>query len=236
MKTYNISSVLNGILHFIFPQLCAGCGKSLMDTEHVLCIECNSLIPQTNYHHIAENETALKFTGRVPFEYATSFAYFTKDSLIQHLLHSLKYQGKKDIGIFLGKQFGYALKNVDWIKDVDILLPVPLHKEKKKERGFNQSILLAEGLQEVLALPIETLALKRIRNTNSQTHKTREERADNMKDAFKIVDATPLKNKHVLLIDDVLTTGATLEACAQELLHVSGLKLSIATIAIATNF
>ncbi len=236
MKIINSYSIIEGILHFIFPQLCEGCKKSLLHGEHVLCIECHSLIPQTNYHQITENETALRFTGRFCFEYATSFAYFTKDGLTQHLLHTLKYSGKKKVGIFLGKQFGQALKNVDWIKDIDILLPVPLHNDKLRDRGFNQSLLFAEGLKEVLLLPIETSVLKRIRNTNSQTNKTRAERALNMKDAFKITDNKALENKHVLLIDDVLTTGATLEACAIELLKVPGLKLSIITVAIATNF
>jgi ComF family protein len=206
-----------------------------MDAEPVLCIYCKSLIPQTNYHHISDNETALRFAGRIPFQNASSFAYFTKDGLLQHLLHALKYQGKKEIGIFLGRQFGYALQGIPWTNTIDLILPVPLYIKRYKERGFNQSKLLAQGLQEILTIPIDATILQRVRNTESQTLKTREDRANNMKDAFVVAKGELLKNKHVLLIDDVLTTGATLEACANVLVPVSGIQISIATIGIASS-
>lgn len=227
-------SLGHGLSHLFYPRLCEGCSKPLLAEEEVLCLNCNVYyLPRTAYHHIPENETAMRFAGRVPVVKATSFAYFTVDGLLQHLLHGLKYQDKKYIGSFLGKQLGYDLAQLNWQQGIDVIIPVPLHPKKEAARGYNQTELIADGLGEVLHLPVITGALERTRNTESQTQKTREERIANVEAAFSLKNAEHIKDKHLLLIDDVLTTGATLEACAQTLLSVPGVQISIATIGVA---
>jgi ComF family protein len=190
-------------------------------------------LPRTDYHLMPENDTVLRLAGRVPFTHATSFAYFINDGLLQHLLHGLKYLNKKENGAYLGKQFAYDLQQTDWIRTVDVIIPVPLHAKKEAVRGYNQSVLIGEGMCNILHIPVNNKVLKRVRHTESQTQKSRAERLENMKDAFVVKDAAAIKDKHVLLIDDVLTTGATLEACALALLKVQDTRVSIATIGIA---
>jgi ComF family protein len=176
----------------------------------------------------------MRFAGRVPVERATSFAYFTHEGLLQHLLHGLKYDGKKDIGLYLGRQLGYDLQQLGWEKGIDAIVPVPLHAEKLSARGYNQAALIAEGMGKVLGIPVLENVLVRVKNTESQTKKTREERIENMQAAFEPVNAEKINGKHLLLTDDVLTTGATLEACSQALLQGNNVRISIATIGIAS--
>lgn len=224
---------LYGTAHLLFPRLCEGCGEALLRQEEVLCLACHTALPQTNFHHRADNEAALRIAGRIPFEHATAFAYFGAGGLLQHLLHRLKYQGRKGIGDYLGRQAGWALQSAPWLTTLNAIVPVPLHPRKQKLRGYNQSALIAEGMSAVLQLPVCENALSRTRHTESQTLKSREERVLNVRDAF-IADAALLPAAaHVLLVDDVLTTGATLEAASAALLSVPGLKLSICTIALA---
>lgn len=231
----NISSALNGFIHLFYPRLCEGCSSPLVTGEEVLCLSCNMEVPRTAYHHIADNDTAMRFAGRIPYSHATSFAYFTNEGLLQHLLHGLKYKNKKEIGVWLGKQFGHDLAHTEWGGDIDGIIPVPLHHKKEVQRGYNQSLLIAEGLSEILGIPILDKALARGRHTESQTRKSRAERMQNMQDAFVIKQAEVLRNKHLLLLDDVLTTGATLESCALTLLTIPGVKVSFATIGIAMD-
>ncbi len=224
-----------GLMHLFYPRLCEGCSKPLVGNEEILCVSCAMELPETGYHNIIGNESELRFSGRIPFIRATSLAYFTSDGLLQHLLHGLKYQGKKETGYFLGRQLGVGLRNTDWISSVDMIIPVPLHKAKKAKRGYNQSMLIAEGMSDILKIPANDDMLMRIRDTDTQTHKTRTERVNNMTNAFKLKDSHKLKNKHILLCDDVLTTGATIEACALELMKEKSIKISVATIGIAIS-
>ncbi len=174
------------------------------------------------------------FIGRIPVEMATAFMYFSKQSAIQQLLHQLKYKGKKEIGLYFGNRMGEVFKKEKIFEGVDILVPLPLHYKKEKIRGYNQSTLLCEGLASVMQLPVADRVVARRSHTNTQTHKSRTERWDNIKGQFEIIDEDMLRNKHVLLIDDVLTTGATLESCGSTLLEVENLTLSIATLAYTT--
>ncbi|MBS1585327.1 MAG: ComF family protein [Bacteroidetes bacterium] len=231
----NISSALSGFVHLFYPRLCEGCSRPLVAGEEVLCLSCSLELPKTDYHHVNDNDTAMRFAGRIPYSHATSFAYFTNAGLLQHLLHGLKYKNKKETGRWLGKQFGLDLARTGWIAEIDGLIPVPLHRKKEAQRGYNQSLLIAEGLAEVLHTPILDKALTRGRHTESQTKKSRAERMQNMQDAFVITQAEALEGKHLLLIDDVLTTGATLESCALTLLKIPGVKVSFATIGIAMD-
>lgn len=223
-----------GLSHLLYPRLCEGCSKPLLAEEEILCLNCNIYnLPRTAYHHIPDNETAMRFAGRVPVVRATSFAYFTDGGLLQHLLHELKYNNRKDIGVYLGKLFAYDLAQIKWQQNIDMIIPVPLHPEKEALRGYNQSTLLAEGMSAVWNIPVANDLLYRTRNTESQTQKTRAERIENMEGAFAVKSEASLAHKHVLLIDDVLTTGATLESCAHAILKVTGTQVSIATIGVA---
>lgn len=224
-----------GLVQLFYPRLCEGCCKPLVAAEDVLCAGCTLELPETSYHSIADNETALRFAGRIPFIRATSFAWFTNDGLLQHLLHGLKYAGKKEIGLYLGRAFGVRLAQTDWAAGVDVIIPVPLHPEKEAKRGYNQSMLIAQGMSEVLQISANGQLLKRVRDTESQTRKTRTERVNNMAEAFTLSERNRLSGKHILLCDDVLTTGATLEACANALMCVENIKISIATIGIAVS-
>ena len=229
----HIKDIWKGICELFYPALCLGCNRSLRGHEKVLCLSCQMQLPITSYHHQPENQTAILFSGRFRFQAATSFAYFTKDGLLQLLLHELKYKGRKKVGIYMGTLFGYELQQTNWVRTVDCIIPVPLHAKKQQARGFNQSECIAYGLSSVLQLPVLKHHVYRCKNTDSQTRKTRSQRLENMNEAFAIKDAASLEGKHVLLVDDVLTTGATLESCALCLLQVKGLKISIATIGIA---
>lgn len=230
-----LTSLWSNMLHFIYPRLCLGCAKTLMAQEDLLCIECNELLPLTDYHHILHNESYRRFEGRISVEQATSLAYYTKEGLLQYLLHEFKYKGNKKIAILLGSRLAFALSKTDWIKGIDLIVPVPLHEKKIQSRGYNQSDLIAQKISLDLSIPIHSSSLVRLRNTETQTHKSREQRTENMSYAFGLKDTSDLTNKHILLLDDVLTTGATLESCVQTLSAVPGIKVSIATIGIATN-
>lgn len=223
------------LLQLFFPRLCEGCNNALLKEEEVLCISCSAQLPRTEYHDDPKNDTVLRLAGRLPFQHASSFAYFTMDGLLQHLIHGLKYRDKQEIGIFLGRQLAFDLRACAWIKQTDLLIPVPLHPKKEAHRGYNQSLLIAEGMSDILNIPIADTHLLRSRHTDSQTKKSRTERVDNMQNVFVIRREAELQGRHVLLIDDVLTTGATLEACGNILLTVPGLKLSVCTVGIAST-
>lgn len=225
-----LQKIGQGLSHLLYPQLCYGCRRPLQEDEDVLCLHCTQELPLTGYHHIPDNETAIRFAGRFPFTHASSLAYFTGDGLLQHLLHGLKYKGRKDIGLFLGRTLGYALQQAGVVIDADAIVPVPLHRKKEASRGYNQSFYIAKGLGSVLGIPVDDCSLQRLRHTESQTLKNREERVKNVSDAFAWNGAAAVQK--ILLCDDVLTTGATLEACA---LAMAGRQVSVVTIGIAID-
>lgn len=230
-----LQELAHNVLHIFYPRLCEGCSKPLLRQERVLCIGCDLQLSRTCFHDDPENEAAMRFAGRVPFAHATAFAHFINEGLLQHLLHGLKYLGKTETGEYLGSQLATDLQEqTEWIKTVDIIVPVPLHKRKEAQRGYNQSLLIAEGMSKVLRIPIGDKILKRTRHTESQTQKSRSERISNMENAFMITGSSKVAGKHVLLVDDVLTTGATLEACAVVLLRQPGVRVSIAAAGLAS--
>lgn len=242
MKFPVISELWAGAKHMLYPVVCYGCNKPLVGGEQVLCLACAAMLPETRYHTEPENESVVRFAGRIPFIHATSLAYFTADGLLQHLMHGLKYASKKEIGIYLGKRLGSAIAQTrpviggaEWLPGIDLIIPVPLHAKKQKIRGYNQSALIAQGISLTTAIPVADNALVRTRHTESQTKKTRTDRLANMEQAFSIQTGADLRGKHVLLCDDVLTTGATLEACALALLKEETIKISIVTIGIAVS-
>ena len=229
------SLLKEGLLHLFYPRLCAGCYKSLAGSETVLCIGCERQLPETGHAGQPDNDAAIRLAGRIPFQYAASLAWFTDDGLLQILLHGLKYGGRKDIGVYLGQILGTRLKEAGWHRGVDMIIPVPLHPAKEAARGFNQSYFIGKGISAATGIPVHTDMLVRTRKTESQTRKTRIERVNNMAGAFRINGAAVAGEKHILLVDDTLTTGATLEACAMALMYEKSLKISVATIGIAVT-
>ena len=194
-------------------------------------MHCVNQLPLTNFHFHANNPVEKNFWGRLPVAAATSLCHFTAGSLIQHLLHQLKYKGHKEAGYFLGRMMGHALQSAARFDGIDTLVPLPLFAEREKKRGYNQSAVLCTGIADILQLPVEAHAVHRLSATETQTHKTRIERWGNMKSKFELVNPAAIAGKHVLLVDDVITTGATLEACGHALLQTEGVQVSIATLA-----
>ena len=228
LRTY-----LADFVSLIFPQLCAACKASLIANEHLICTDCLYNLPQTNFHNQPDNIVAQQFWGKLKIEGAYSLYYFNKGGKVQNLMHAFKYQGMREIGNLLGSIAGKQLAQSAVFGTADFIIPVPLHKKRLRERGYNQSANFADGLAEKLNATVDIDNLIRTVATKTQTHKSRFARFENMKEVFAVARPHELANKHVLLVDDIVTTGSTLEACGIELLKIPGLKLSIATIAYA---
>jgi ComF family protein len=228
LRTY-----LADFVSLIFPQLCAACKAGLMANEHLICTDCLYNLPQTNFHTQRDNIVAQQFWGKLKIEGAYSLYYFNKGGKIQNMMHAFKYNGMQGIGNLLGNIAGKQLAQSTVFNTTDIIIPVPLHKKRLRERGYNQSACFADGLAEKLNATVDIDNLIRTVATKTQTHKSRFARFENMKEVFAVARPQDLMNRHVLLVDDIVTTGSTLEACGMELLKIPGLKLSIATIAYA---
>jgi ComF family protein len=225
--------MLHDLLNLFFPRYCLTCPKPLVKGETLICTNCLHELPQTTYHQEPDNIVAQKLYGRLPIKYAMALYKFRKSSKVQQLLHHLKYKHKPVIGKVLGRSYGTILKEAHWIETIDLIVPVPLHSSRLRQRGYNQSDFFAQGLAEVLNVPWSNQYLKRSKETTAQIKKRKSERLKDMEDAFSATNTTDIYNKHLLLVDDVITTGATLEACGQVLLTAGVRELSVATIAVA---
>ena len=223
--------MINDFFNLIFPKLCCACNNALLRNEEIICTSCTVNLPKTDFHLDKENPVNKVFWGRVQIEMATSFYSFSKKSKVQRLLHHLKYKGIKEVGVVVGRLFGYDLKESEYFKGIDYIVPVPLHKKKLKKRGYNQSEWIAMGISETMEIPINSDSLYRKVDSNTQTKKTRYKRWENVEEIFGVLN-NKLDNKNVLLIDDVVTTGATIEACAQVLIK-QNCTVYVATIAYA---
>jgi ComF family protein len=218
-------------ISLLFPRLCYGCGNHLMRNEALICTECYVLIPRTNFHLKPDNPVSQLFWGRCMIEKAAAFSFYTRDSRIRKLIHQLKYKGIKEIGSELGRIYGNALKSSEFLEEIDLIIPVPLHPSKKRQRGFNQSDLIAGGISESTGIPMDSGLLERITVTKTQTRKSRYDRWTNVQDIFRVTGKNRLEDLHILLVDDVITTGSTIEACANELLKGENIKVSVAALA-----
>jgi len=226
--------MLNDFLSIIFPEVCVSCGNALFKNEVDICTHCIYCLPKTNFHLDTENPIAKIFWGRVPVHSASSFYSFAKGGKVQELIHQFKYKGQKNVGITVGKLYGFELKQCDDFNCIDTIIPVPLHKKKKRKRGYNQSEYFAEGLSESMKVPTDFKTLYRAKESETQTRKSRFNRWENVESIFQLTDDTALQGKHILLVDDIITTGATLEACMQTLLQIPDVTISIATMAFAS--
>ena len=228
-----IAYIFNDLVNLVYPRLCVACGESLLEHEDHICTQCLIDLPKTNFHHTEDNPVAKLFWGKIDIFKACSFFYFNKGSKFRSLIHKLKYNGKKEIGYEMGRQFGSDLNTSEDFKTVDMIIPVPLHPTKEKMRGYNQCDPIAEGIATSMDTPVNNSNLKRIKANETQTKKSKMERWENVQSIFEVTNPEELENKHILLVDDVVTTGSTLEACAQEILKIKNTRVSIATLAVA---
>ncbi|MFH0865599.1 MAG: ComF family protein [Bacteroidota bacterium] len=231
MKT--ATSIFSDFLSLIYPRICMACGKSLMKYEKCICTFCMYHLPRTNFHKEKENPVSKLFWGKINIESASAYYYFYKKGKVQQLMHQLKYKGQKEIGIFLGSLYGKELAISPWFNKANYIVPVPLHPKKEKIRGYNQSEIFALGLSEGMKIPVDTHTLIKTSATETQTKKSRFSRWENVKEVFTLQNAERFKNKHILLVDDVITTGATIESCVLKLQQSEGIKISVVSMAYA---
>lgn len=224
---------INDFIRLFFPRNCIVCGTPLVDGEEELCTACLLSLPEVHTANSDENLVERRLRGRVPVQHATALLVFHRKNSTQTILHQIKYSSNQKLAHIMGRQLGLHIARSGQFDDVDIIVPVPLHRRKERQRGYNQSLLLCRGLAQTFERPIADGILVRTRHTESQTHKNRIERLENMKGVFAVTDPKALQGKHILLVDDVITTGATTEACWAALSSVDGLRVSIAALAVS---
>ena len=223
--------ILNDIHTILFPKVCFGCNASLVLGERYLCTVCRHKLPLTYFHRVEDNPIVKIFYGRFPLKSATSFLFFEKGGIVQQIMHYLKYKNQESISPFLGDWMGEELKEIHSFVSVDVVIPVPLHKNKLRKRGYNQVAGFGKQLAKHLeAVYVDDILVKSSK-TQTQTFKDRVTRWYQNKPVFKITNTTVLQNKHILLVDDIITTGATIEACANALNNIPGITISVATMA-----
>lgn len=223
--------MLKNLINLLFPNLCNGCTSLLLENEWLICTKCRHELPLTQHHLNPNNYIATKFYGILPIEFCSAMLYFHKDGIVQNLIHQLKYKNKSEIGTLLGKWYAHDLHQIVATQNFSAIIPVPLHKKKLKERGYNQVTSFCKALSEQLQIELNDQLLIRTTYSKSQTKKNKEARATDQEVLFEAVFSPSDHGKHFLLVDDVITTGATLEACGKALLQIPNAKISILTIA-----
>ncbi len=217
----------------LFPRCCVVCGRPLGKGEEGICTSCNIALPRTGYHLLEDNPVEQLFWGKVSLQRATSFFYYRKGSPSRRILHQLKYGGQKTLAQSMGRYMAAELVASGFFEGVEVLIPVPLHLRKEKRRGYNQSEWIARGIGQVTGIPLDRSSVVRKKYTETQTRKTAYERWENVAGVFALSCPEHFVGKHILLIDDVLTTGATIVACASALQEVAGIRISVLTLAVA---
>jgi len=224
--------MFNSLLHLFFPRICASCNEVLLRKEAVICLTCRYTFPRTNFHLYQGNPVEQLFWGRAPVKAAAAFLYFRKDGNVQELIYALKYKNAPEVGEEMGKLYGQELKESNYYNGSELILPVPLHPDKQRLRGYNQSESFARGLSQRLPASVENDLIIKRDATGSQTKRSRFARWQNVESVFEVTDNRRVANKNILLVDDVVTTGATLESCTQHLLRAGANSVSIACIAV----
>jgi ComF family protein len=225
--------MFKAIIDLFFPKVCYACHKVLNDYEEDLCTNCRNELPVTNFHFNGDNNVLKVFYARVKVENGTALFRFEKKGLVQQLIHSLKYKGQESIGVFLGDWLGGELKTLKEYSEIDMVIPVPLHKNKLKKRGYNQVAKFAQHIATALNAQYVDNVLLKVTNTQSQVLKNRFARWTNNEELFTLQNTSAIANKHILLVDDLITTGATMEACINVLNQAENVKISVASMAIA---
>lgn len=225
--------IWHDLLPLFFPNLCLLCGEPLVEGEEQICLRCLSDLPRTGFGYADRNRVAGLFFGKVNITYATAFLHYEKGSHVQHLIHTLKYRDNKKAGFLLGRLAALAYLESGLFDEIDLLLPVPLHPQRLRRRGYNQAEWIARGINSVTHLPIDTTSLRRDKKTDTQTRRHVYQRWENVQDIFALSPLASLTGKHILLIDDVITTGSTLGACAETLLTLPEVKVSVLGIGVA---
>jgi ComF family protein len=216
-----------------FPDTCTGCNEALLGTEEILCTNCLASLPTTDHVLFPENNPVYeRLLGRIKVKQAMAYLYFSKEGMVQNMLHKLKYHNRKDVGFRIGAVLAEAMKKSNQLYEYDLIIPVPLHETRLRRRGYNQSTCFAEGIAEGLGIPINEHVIERLTATNTQTHKSRIKRWENVNTVFSLKDTEAIQGKHILIVDDVMTTGATIEACAQVAVDAAE-SISVAFIATA---
>ncbi len=226
-----LPALIRDFVTLIFPDYCLACKNSLVKGEKLICTRCILQMPQTNYHLDEDNPLKARLSNRIPLRYAMAFLKFSKSGKVQSVLHALKYKNEPALGILLGNVYGDRMTAAGLCGQFELILPVPLHKSRKRKRGYNQSAKFAEGLSQKLRIPFSDDLLERTIKTETQTRKSKLSRWQNVTEVFRVRDEKALQNKNILLVDDVITTGATLEACGNFLIQAGCRSLSIACIA-----
>jgi len=221
------------LLSFFYPRICPTCKNAMQWHEKLICLSCEFHLPETEYHQQTNNPLHQIFLGRVKIEGVASLFFYRKGGGVQQLLYALKYKGKKEIGIHFGEYYGKLLKESEQFSEINVIIPVPLHPKKLRKRGYNQSEAIAEGLSRGMEIPYLAQAVVRQRFTETQTKKSRINRWENVKDVFEVINPAALENRNILICDDVLTSGATIEAVAQKIISVKGTKIWVVTLASA---
>ena len=229
------SGYIDDIVSLFYPRTCMACGNTLFRHEDVLCTYCLFHLPKTNFHRDADNPVSRIFWGRVNLASASAYYHFGKGGKVQHLIHQLKYKGHKEIGVYIGRLYGAELREQPEYGHIDRIIPVPLHRSKFRSRGYNQSEQFAMGLCSSLQAVLDVQSLRRTFASETQTKKSRFNRWENVKEIFTLYGEEDLRGQHVLLVDDVITTGATIESCASKLLEVPGVRVSAVALAFAAH-
>ncbi len=229
----SLLSGLSGLFQLFFPHRCDVCNCTLGKGEEGICLKCNLLLPRTGYHRWTDNPLERNFWGKVPLERAAAYFFYRKNSPYRRILRLLKYGGRKDLGETLGRQMAAELALSGFFDGMDVVMPVPLHPRKLRQRGYNQSECIARGIAAVTGLPLDTTSVTRLKHTDTQTHRSADQRWENVRDAFALRDPERFCHRHILLVDDVATTTATLTACADAFARVEGIRISILTLALS---
>lgn len=222
---------IGSFVSLFFPHCCVVCGSLLAKGERCICTACNIRLPRTDYHLQKENPVEQMFWGKIELVKATSFFFYKKGSDFRRILHLLKYGGRKDVGEAMGRYMACELLPSGFFEGIDVIVPVPLHRKKQRMRGYNQSECIAQGISAVTQIPLDIKCISRNKNTATQTRKSTVERWDNVDSIFTLCDSHLLVGKHVLIVDDVLTTGATVVSCASAFNGVDGIRVSVLTLA-----
>jgi ComF family protein len=226
-----LRKILQDIFELFYPNTCGLCKHSLSKGEEHICIACLLSLPATNFHTLDNNPVEQILRGRFTFEKATSYYYFNKEGGMQEAMHAIKYVSNIYLAEYFGKKLALDLK--DWLQPIDLIIPIPLSHKKESQRGYNQSYHLAKGISDASAIILNEDAVRRIKNTATQTKMNRTQRIENMKDAFEWTQPNDLTGKHLLLVDDVITTGATIDSCIQAFPQNIDIKISILSLAVA---